>query len=588
MKKNLKHLLPLLMAGTFLFSASCTGQGDPGSVSDNVEGTESTATEDTEQNVSENTTDADTPAAGSGDIVILYTSDVHCGIDRGFGYDGLYQLKETLELNGDNIILVDNGDAVQGEPIGTITEGGSIIDLMNAVGYDIAIPGNHEFDYGMDRFFELTEMADFPYISCNFNKEGELVFDPYVIKEVKGVKIGFVGVTTPNTLMSTTPKFFQDDNGKYIYGFMQDETGDQVYEAVQSAVDAVKSEGVDYVVVLGHMGNEATDSPYTYKEIIENTEGIDVFLDGHSHDKDQIEMKDKAGNTVLRSACGKKFDGIGYVRISTEDGSLSTGLYTWENETSLPELMRIENPISSEIAAKQSELSDLLNEVVASTDVDLIAYDPEAVDANGNPIRIIRMQETNLGDLCADAYRQQTGADIAIINAGGIKTDIPAGDITYGDIISIHPYGNMICVVDATGQQILDALEWGARLMTDESGAFLQVSGLTYEVNMNVESSCTFDNDGMFTGVDGPCRVKNVMIGGEPIDLDRTYMVASHSFLLKNNGDGYTMFNDSQMILNDVILDNQVLINYITRAMDGVVGEQYADPYGEGRIVILE
>ena len=588
MKKNLKHLLTLLMAGTFLFSASCTGQGDPGSVSDNVEGTESTATEDTEQNVSENTTDADTPAAGSGDIVILYTSDVHCGIDKGFGYDGLYQLKETLELNGDNIILVDNGDAVQGEPIGTITEGGSIIDLMNAVGYDIAIPGNHEFDYGMDRFFELTEMADFPYISCNFNKEGELVFDPYIIKEVKGVKIGFVGVTTPYTLTSTTPRYFQDDNGKFIYGFMQDETGDQVYEAVQSAVDAVRAEGVDYVVVLGHMGNEVTSRPYTYKEVIENTEGIDVFLDGHSHDKNQVEMKDKAGNTVLRSACGKKFDGIGYVRISAEDGSLSTGLYTWESETSLPELMRIENPISDEIAAKQSELSDLLNEVVASTAVDLIAYDPEAVDADGNPIRIIRMQETNLGDLCADAYRQQTGADIAIINAGGIKTDIPAGDITYGDILSVHPYGNMICVVDATGQQILDALEWGARLMTDESGAFLQVSGLTYEVDMNVESSCTFDNEGMFTGVEGPYRVKNVMIGGEPIDLDRTYMLASHSYLLKNGGDGYTMFKDSQMILNDVILDNQVLINYITRAMDGVVGEQYADPYGDGRIVILE
>ena len=233
-------------------------------------------------------------------------------------------------------------------------------------------------------------------------------------------------------------------------------------------------------------------------------------------------------------------------------------------------------------------MADLLNEVVASTSVDLVINDPEAVGNEEGRVRIIRRQETNLGDLCADAYREQTGADISLINAGGIRDDIMAGDITYSDIISIHPYGNMICVVDATGQQIIDALEWGARSLPDENGAFLQVSGLSYEIDMSVESSCTCDVDGMFTGVEGPYRVKNVMVGGEPIDPDRTYMVASHSYLLKENGDGYTMFDDAPMILDEVILDNQVLINYITRAMDGVVGEQYADPYGEGRIVILE
>ena len=594
MKNRLKQVLTFLLTGTFLFAASCTGQGDTGSVSENTESTEPAAMGETGQETPDNNAATDSPAAntpaaaGSGDVVILYTSDVHCAIDSGFGYAGLYQLRETLELNGDHTILVDNGDAVQGASVGTLTRGGAIIDLMNEVGYDIAIPGNHEFDYGMDRFLELTEMADFPYISCNFNKEGKLVFDPYIIKEVNGVKIGFVGVTTPYTPTTSTPKYFQNEEGEYIYGFLQDETGEQVYDAVQSAVDAVKAEGADYVVVLGHMGNETKVSPYTYKEVIENTEGIDVFLDGHSHDMDQVEMKDRAGNTVIRSACGKQFEAIGYVRISGVDGSLSTGLYSWEGEASLPETMRIENVMSTKIAEKQSELSEMLNEVVASTSVDLIAYDKEEVDRNGDPIRIIRLQETNLGDLCADAYREQTGADIALINGGGIKEDIPAGDITYGDIISIHPYGNMICVVDATGQQIIDALEWGARSLPDENGAFLQVSGLSYEIDMSVESSCTCDADGMFTGVEGPYRVKNVMVGGEPIDPDRTYMVASHSYLLKENGDGYTMFDDAPMILDEVILDNQVLINYITRAMDGVVGEQYADPYGEGRIVILE
>ena len=296
-----KKVLTFLLAGTFLLAASCTGQGDPGSVSENTEGTEPVATEDTEQNVSENSTPA---SDGSGDIVILYTGDIHCGVDNGFGFAGLYQLRESLELNGDRTLLVDNGDAIQGEPIGTVTNGSFIIDLMNDAGYDVAIPGNREFGYGMDRFLELTEMADFPYISCNFNKEGELVFDPYTIKEVNGVKIGFVGVTTPHTLTTSTPKYFQDENGEFIYGFMQDETGEQVCAAVQSADDAARAEGADYVVVLGHMGKDTTDRPYTYKEIIENTEGIDVFLDGHSHDKVQVEVKDRAGNTVIRSACG--------------------------------------------------------------------------------------------------------------------------------------------------------------------------------------------------------------------------------------------------------------------------------------------
>ena len=594
MKNRLKQVLTFLLAGTFLFAASCTGQGDTGSVSENTESTEPAAMGETGQETPDNNAATDSPAAntpaaaGSGDIVILYTSDVHCAIDSGFGYAGLYQLRETLELNGDHTILVDNGDAVQGASVGTLTRGGAIIDLMNEVGYDIAIPGNHEFDYGMDRFLELTEMADFPYISCNFNKEGELVFDPYIIKEVNGVKIGFVGVTTPYTLTTSTPKYFQNEEGEYIYGFQQDETGEQVYNAVQSAVDAVKAEGADYVVVMGHLGDELIYRPYTYKDVIENTEDFDVLIDGHSHDKEQVEMKNKAGNTVVRSACGTKLEGIGYVRISAEDGSLSTGLYTWENETSLPELMRIETPVSARVEEKKAELADLLNEVVASTSVDLVINDPEAVGNEEGRVRIIRRQETNLGDLCADAYREQTGADIALINAGGIRDDIMAGDITYSDIISIHPYGNMICVVDATGQQIIDALEWGARSLPDENGAFLQVSGLSYEIDMSVESSCTCDVDGMFTGVEGPYRVKNVMVGGEPIDPDRTYMVASHSYLLKENGDGYTMFDDAPMILDEVILDNQVLINYITRAMDGVVGEQYADPYGEGRIVILE
>ena len=520
----------------------------------------------------------------SQDVVVLFTSDVHCGVDQGFGYAGLAAVRDSLEAAGNHVLLVDNGDAIQGEPIGTMTTGEAIIQLMNAVGYDIAIPGNHEFDYGMDRFLELTEKANFPYISANFNKEGELVFAPYVMKDFDGVQIAFVGVTTPKTITSSTPKYFQDDEGNFVYGFMQDESGEKLYEAVQTAVDNAREEGADYVVAMGHMGNEAECSPWTYADVIANTTGIDAFLDGHSHDTDQVAMANKDGEDVLRAACGTKLAGIGYLRIAV-DGSISTGLYTWNNDVALPELLGLENDISIAVDEAVAELDEKLGEVVAKTDVELTINDPVAVMEDGTPVRIIRNAETNLGDLCADAYRDQSGADIAFVNGGGIRVSIPAGDITLNDILSVHPFGNAMCVVEATGQQILDALEWGARSVPGENGGFLQVSGLTYEIHTYIESSAKADENTMFAGVEGEYRVKNVMVGGEPLDLEKTYTLASHNYMLKNGGDGFNMFMDCNLLQDEVMLDNQVLINYITGTLGGVVGEQYADPYGEGRIV---
>ncbi len=519
------------------------------------------------------------------DVVVLFTSDVHCGIDQGFGYAGLAAMRDSL-AKSNHVLLVDNGDSIQGEPVGTMTTGEAIIDLMNAVGYDIAIPGNHEFDYGMDRFLELTQKAEFPYLSCNFNKEGEPVLEPYKLVEFDGVKIGFVGVTTPKTLTSSTPKYFQDDSGNFVYGFMQDETGEGVYNAVQSAVDAARAEGAQYVVVMGHIGNEETCAPWTYADIISNTNGIDAFLDGHSHDTDQVVMKNKDGQDVIRSACGTKLGAVGCLRISV-DGELSAGLFTWNNEISAPELLGIENEASKAVSAATDTLSEKLSQVVATSTVDLCINDPKATDANGKPIRIVRNAETNLGDLCADAYRDQSGADIAFVNGGGVRAEIAAGDVTLNTILKVHPFGNAMCVVEATGQQILDALEFGARNTPNENGGFLQVSGLSYEIHTYIESSCTTDENGMFTGVTGEYRVKNVMVGGEPLDLEKTYTLASHNYMLKNGGDGFNMFMNDPLLQDEVMLDNQVLINYITGTLEGVVDNQYANPYGEGRIVAV-
>ena len=523
----------------------------------------------------------------SADIVILFTSDVHCGIDQGFGYAGLSEIYDHLVAQGNKVILVDDGDNIQGEPIGTMTKGEALVDLMNKVGYSVAIPGNHEFDYGMEQFLSLAKQAKFSYVSCNFNHEGELVFDPYVIRELDGMKVAFVGVTTPKTLTSSTPRYFQDENGEFVYGFFQDETGEGVYNAVQSAVDDARAEGADYVVVLGHMGNEEECHPWTYSDVISNVSGIDVFLDGHSHDTDQVVMKDKDGKEVIRAACGTKLSCIGWCRIDTE-GKITTGLYTWNNNESAPALLGIANKTSALVDKATSALEKKLKEVVASSEVLLTINDPEEVDANGKPIRMVRRAETNLGDLCADAYRIQSGADIAFVNGGGIRVSINAGKITLNDILKVHPFGNAMCVIEVTGQQILDALEWGARAVPGENGGFLQVSGLSYEIHSYIDSPCKSDENSMFAGIEGERRVQNVLVDGKPIDPEATYTLASHDYMLLNNGDGYTMFDGAPLLQDRVKLDNQVLIDYITETLKGVIGEEYEDLTGEGRIVIVE
>ena len=519
-------------------------------------------------------------------LVVLFTSDVHCGIDQDWGYAGLYAVKESLAADN-HVLLVDDGDAIQGEPIGTMTKGEAIIDIMNTVGYDVAIPGNHEFDYGMDQFLALTEKADFPYISCNFNKGGELVFDPYVIKEIDGVKIAFVGVTTPLTLRSSTPRYFMDENGEFVYSFLEDETGESVYNAVQKAVDDARAEGAVYVIVLAHMGNETECSPWMYDEVIANTTGIDAWLDGHSHDTEQVVMKNKDGEDVVRSACGTKLGNIGALTITT-DGKISAELYSWTSSTAAPALLGLKNAGSEAVSAAADVLNAKLAEVVARTAVDLIINDPVAKTDEGKPVRIIRRAETNLGDLCADAYLDQAGdADIAFVNGGGIRVALNQGDITLNDILKIHPFGNSLTVIEVTGQQVLDALEWSVHSLPGEFGGFNQVAGLTFEYDATIPSPCLQDEKGFFAGVDETMerRVRNVLVAGEPLDPEATYKLASHDYQLLNNGDGYTMYAGATVLQESVKLDNQVLMDYIIDTLGGGVGPGYEEPYGQGRIV---
>lgn len=535
-----------------------------------------------------------------GEIVILYTNDVHNGVDQvknengyvsNIGYAGVAAYKKMMEKQyGKNYVtLVDAGDAVQGDAIGTLSKGQYLVDIMNKVGYDIFVPGNHEFDYGMDRMQELMKKLDAKVISSNFTdlRTNKLVYNAYTMvtygKGSSKTKVAFVGITTPEAFTKSTPAYFQDDKGDFIYGFKEGNDGKDLYDAVQSAVNAAKKKGADYVIAIGHLGIDEQSKPWRSIDVIENTTGIDAFIDGHSHSTVISELvKNKAGKDVVLTQTGSKLASIGRLVIN-KDGSITTDLirgYKKQDADTLSFVTDIEKSFADDLAAK-----------VGKTDVALTVNDPESGK------RMVRSQETNLGDLCADAYRYILGngksgkesgpADIAFVNGGGIRANIDAGDITFGEVIAVHPFNNVGCVVEATGQEILDALEMASRVTPQENGGFLQVSGLTYTIDTSIESTVEVDDKKNFVKVAGAYRVKNVMVGGKPLDLEKTYTVASHNYMLLDGGDGINMFRDNKVVVQPVLLDNQVLISYIQNYLNGVVGNEYSNPYGQGRIKII-
>lgn len=593
-----------------------------------------------------------TAAKQDQDIVILYTNDIHCGINEkeSIGMDGVAAYKTDMiqQYGEDQVTLVDCGDAIQGAPIGTLSNGEYMVAMMNAVGYDYAVFGNHEFDYGIPQLKYLVEEADVTYLGCNFKyiepekeekeKAGEkieedeksvdtqpvqikehkeeaetdkkdetgkeikedaeeikeevdeepLVIKPYEIKDYNGVKVAYIGICTPESLFKSVPTYFMDEEGHYLYSFYQDQDGKALYTEVQNTVDAARAEGADYVVALSHLGVEEGSTPYRSTDVIANTAGIDVVLDGHSHTvMAEAEVKNKEGEEVILSQTGSKLENLGKLVIKT-DGTLSTELI---NNTSYT---KKDEKVQTAIKELEEELSETLNKVVAQSEV---ALEVNAEDGT----RAIRNRETALGDFCADAYRSVSGADIALVNGGGIRASLPKGDITYSDMISVHPYGNELCVVKATGQEILDALELGSKNTTEaatvklkdgtlgaagESGGFLQVSGLTYTIDPSIASTVVTDENGLFVEVKGERRVKDVQVFNrqmgqyEALKPEQIYTVASHNYLIKDEGDGYSMFKDNELVQDSVMLDNQVLIKYIQDTLEGSIGKDYSSTQG--------
>ena len=396
-------------------------------------------------------------------VVVFYTNDVHTYIDNSYTVDEesgqeapalRYSTVAALKASVPGSLLVDAGDHVQGTAYGSMDKGATIIELMNAAGYDLATLGNHEFDYGMEGAMAAIEAADFPYVSCNFYHEengvaGDPVLDAYQVFDVDGVKVAFVGVTTPESFTKSTPAYFQDGEGNYIYGIAGGEDGSALYEAVQTAIDAAAKEA-DYVIGLGHLGVDASSQPWTSKEVIANTTGLDAFIDGHSHSTVAMEtVADKAGEDVVLTQTGSYLSNVGKLTIAA-DGTITTellGIGDLADLTPDADVQAMEDAWISEIGTQ-------LGQVVGSFADEMTNYDGET--------RLVRSQETNVGDFCADALyylfdNMGLDVDVAVMNGGGIRNTTTTGEISYLTCKEIHTFGNVACLQTVTGQQILDA-----------------------------------------------------------------------------------------------------------------------------------
>lgn len=522
-----------------------------------------------------------------GDVVVLYTNDVHTHVDNdGLRYSNVAAMKKELQAAGMNVLLVDAGDHIQGTAFGSMDQGASVIQLMNAAGYDLATLGNHEFDYAMEGTMNAIQWAKFPYVSANFYHEkegvkGDSVLDAYRVFQFGDTKIAFVGITTPESFTKSTPAYFQNENGEYIYGISGGEDGRGLYAAVQTAIDAASKEA-DIVIALGHLGDDPASKPWTSEEVIANTTGLDGFIDGHSHSTVEGKgVKDKAGNDVWLTQTGEYLNAIGKMTIKA-DGTITTKLIT-EYASSDPSVKALEENWINDVNGK-------LGKVVGSVSDVLDNY-----DADGN--RLVRSEETNTGDFTADALyylfdNMGLDVDVAVMNGGGIRNQAVTGDISYLTCKEIHSFGNVACLQTVTGQQILDALEWGAKDAGEaECGGFLQVSGLKYTIDTNIASTVQKDEKGVWIGgPTGEYRVKNVQVfkkeSGtyEPLDVNKKYNLAGYNYTLRDLGDGFAMFGGAVNVLDYVMEDYMVLANYVESFEGGVV-TGYSEPQGRIKVV---
>ena len=547
------------------------------------------------------------------DVTILYTNDVHTYIDNKSPkptYAAIAALKKSIEDTGRDVLLVDAGDHIQGTAYGSMDDGATIIELMNEAGYDLATPGNHEFDYGMARAKAVLREADFPYVSCNWVdlRTGFNVLPSVKFFFVGGRKIAFVGVTTPETFTKSTPAYFMNDaQTEYIYDILGGEDGQKLYDAVQEAIDKAEFWGADTIIGLGHLGVDPSSSPWTSEEVIAHTHGFTAFIDGHSHTvMANKQVTDASGKAVTLTQTGSYFKNIGKMTVGA-DGTITTELIdTYEG---------LDAAVAATASNWISAVDDMLGEEIAVGDTKFYINDP----ATGK--RRIRSGETNLGDFVADGIYtyfneiEELHCDVAIMNGGGIRTDVEAGPWSFKTCKTVSPFGNVACLMSVTGQQIQDALEFGARFAGaegKENGGFLQVAGARYTIHTGTPNTVQTNDKNVWTGSAATPRVSNVEIYDkttgtyQPLDPNATYALAGMNYTLRNLGDGFAMFDGATLIKDYVSEDYLVMSSYA--AMFGGVDANglphlasanspladypgylinYEDPYGAGRIQMI-
>ena len=549
------------------------------------------------------------------DVTILYTNDVHTYIDNKSPkptYAAIAALKKSIEDTGRDVLLVDAGDHIQGTAYGSMDDGATIIELMNEAGYDLATPGNHEFDYGMARAKAVLREADFPYVSCNWVdlRTGFNVLPSVKFFFVGGRKIAFVGVTTPETFTKSTPAYFMNDaQTKYIYDILGGEDGQKLYDAVQKAIDKAEFWGADTIIGLGHLGVDPSSSPWTSEEVIAHTHGFTAFIDGHSHTvMANKQVTDASGKAVTLTQTGSYFKNIGKMTVGA-DGTITTELIdTYEG---------LDAAVAATASNWISAVDDMLGEEIAVGDTKFYINDP----ATGK--RRIRSGETNLGDFVADGIYtyfneiEELHCDVAIMNGGGIRTDVEAGPWSFKTCKTVSPFGNVACLMSVTGQQIQDALEFGARFAGaegKENGGFLQVAGARYTIHPMIPNTVQTNDKNVWTGSAATPRVSNVEIYDKttgtykPLDPNATYALAGMNYTLRNLGDGFAMFDGATLIKDYVSEDYLVMSSYA--AMFGGVDANglpqphlasanspladypgyllnYEDPHGAGRIQMI-
>jgi len=453
-------------------------------------------------------------------ITIIHTNDTHSRVEAGIGFAKVAAKVKELKATNPNTLVIDAGDTFHGQTFSTISKGESIIKIMNTIGYDLMTPGNHDFNYGQGRLMELAKMAQFPIISANLVKaDGATLLEPYVIKEVGGLKIGIFGLSTPETAYKTNPK--------NVEGL----TFANPVDTAKKIVAELLAKEVDAIVAVTHLGidKESIDTSYLVRD---NVESIDLIIDGHSHST--LDKIDNEGKAVKIVSTGQYNDNLGIVNLNFVDGELkaveSTSFASEEAAT-----LEADADITAIIAETTEANKVITSVVVGKTDVEL-----DGVREH------VRGGETNLSNLITDAMLKASGADVAITNGGGIRASIKAGDITMEEIITVLPFGNYVIVKEYKGAQVLGALEHGTVNYPELAGSFAQVAGLTYTLDLNEEAGK---------------RVKDVKINGAALDLEKTYKVATNDFMAVG-GDGYTMLEEGNLVVELPGLD-EVLIEYV-------------------------